>query len=283
MSKERATIILPTYNSLTEKRRSVELCLMSLSKQDFRGHEWEIIIVDNGSTDGTCNFVEKVKSWFPIRMTLLNAPVPGARAFARNCGVKESTGDKVIFVDDDMLFPNPRTLTRLLEAIEERGFSCGIQRLWTYIGWDYERVKSQLIQNRYNYLLDISTLPKGFNRESGYRNLLDVSFIANCGGLTRALFEEVGGFNEEYVGWGRDDCDLMYRLLVECNASFINAYDLGPIVHLNHDVNGQGTDLSHNEAIYQTLEKRHKLCLRYSHLFGQWEHDDYDIFVYREN
>ena len=281
MKRNKVTIILPTYNSIAEKKRSVELCLMSLSKQDFGGYEWEIIVVDNGSTDETYHFIEEIKYQFPIKMFLLKAPKPGARTLARNYGVKESNGEKLIFIDDDMLFPNHQTLKLLLESIEEKGFSCGIRRLWTYIGWDYEKVKLQLKQNRYDYIMDISTQPKGFNRDSGYRSLLDVSFIANCGGLTRNLFEEVDGFNEDYMGWGRDDCDLMYRLLVEHDASFTNAYDLGPIIHLNHDVKGQMADLSRNEAIYQKLEKKHKLCLRYSHLFGQWEHDNHDIFVQR--
>ena len=277
----KVTFIVPTRNAFTKKRGCLELTMCSLSRQQLEC-EAEIVVVDNGSTDSTAEFISefsKKTSW-PVR--LVSCPKVGAKALARNYGAAEAKGDVLFFIDDDTLMPNRRTISCMLSKLSPSSFVCGVERRWTYIGWNADRIRNELKANSYEYALGISHLPDGINRESGYRSLLHMSFIANFGCMQKKLFDRVGGFGEQYVGWGRHDCDLMYRLLVEAKAKFVNAFTCGPTIHLNHGVNGHQKDLSINEDLYQELEQKHGLSLRFSHLFGLKEHDDDSIFTDKE-
>jgi len=83
------SVIIPIYNEASV----IDACLQSLSKQTYR--DLEIIVVDDGSTDGTLSNIRGVK--------LLKQEHEGPGA-ARNLGVKESLGEIIVFVDADMVF-----------------------------------------------------------------------------------------------------------------------------------------------------------------------------------
>jgi len=83
------SVIVPTYN----EEDVIRECLESLSKQTYTN--LEIIVVDDGSTDGTLSNIGGVK--------LLKQEHKGPGA-ARNLGVKESSGEILVFVDADMVF-----------------------------------------------------------------------------------------------------------------------------------------------------------------------------------
>lgn len=275
------TFIVPTRNAFAEKKGCLELTIRSLFHQQLEC-ESEIIIVDNGSTDGTADFISTFSRNAPWPIRLVSCPEVGAKALARNAGAAEARGDVLFFIDDDTLMPNSRSVSCMLSKLTPASFVCGIERRWTYIGWNADKIRNELKHDSYEYALNISHLPDGIDRDSGYRSLLHVSFIANFGCMERKLFDRVGGFDERYVGWGRHDCDLMYRFLVEAKAKFENAFTCGPIIHLNHGVKGQKKDLAINEGLYQELERKHGLALRYSHLFGLKEHDDDSVFTDKE-
>src|SRR3990167_2002980 len=84
------SVIIPTYN----ESNAIGECIASLAKQTY--HDFEIIVVDDGSTDET---PEKISS----RVTTLHQSHLGAGA-ARNLGAKEARGDILVFVDADMTF-----------------------------------------------------------------------------------------------------------------------------------------------------------------------------------
>ena len=86
--KPRFSIIVPVYN--TEKY--LKRCLDSISKQSFR--DYEVIIVNDGSTDNSSNIISK----YPYKV--INQENQGL-SMARNNGVKASMGDYLIFLDSD--------------------------------------------------------------------------------------------------------------------------------------------------------------------------------------
>jgi glycosyltransferase involved in cell wall biosynthesis len=94
------SIIICTRNRADNLRQTLE----SLDSIDVpAGLRPEILVVDNGSTDDTAEVLQRRKaSTIPIRRVF--EPVPG-QCRARNAGLSQSTGDIIIFTDDDIRFP----------------------------------------------------------------------------------------------------------------------------------------------------------------------------------
>jgi glycosyltransferase involved in cell wall biosynthesis len=103
----RVSVIIPIYNDATRLAR----CLAALEAQTCARTGFEIIVVDNGSTDD----IAAVAARFP-RVRFLSEPAPGSYA-ARNTGVAASSGEVVAFTDADCL-PDPDWLANGLEALE---------------------------------------------------------------------------------------------------------------------------------------------------------------------
>jgi len=95
--QNKLSIIIPTYN----RKQSLSSCLDSLLKQDALEDIHEIIIVDDGSTDGTEGVVEEKKKIFPALKYLYQ--VNKGPAVARNQGIKAAQGDILLFIGDDII------------------------------------------------------------------------------------------------------------------------------------------------------------------------------------
>lgn len=107
-TKDMATVsvIIPTYNHARELRR----CLESIWTQTFKN--FEVIVVDDGSTDETSRVVEECKE----SVRAIRIPHSGANA-ARNSGFKESSGRYVLFCDADIRM-KPTMLQDMVAALE---------------------------------------------------------------------------------------------------------------------------------------------------------------------
>lgn len=91
------SIVIPLYN----KGERVKLAIDSVLHQDYDG-EWEIIVVDDGSTDDSAEYVKAYKD---DKVVYIYQPNAGVSA-ARNRGIAESKGEWIVFLDaDDQLLP----------------------------------------------------------------------------------------------------------------------------------------------------------------------------------
>ncbi len=89
------SIVVPTFN----RKNKLKSCLESILGQDYPSERFEIIVVDDGSTDGTREMVEAFKPFFAhLRYYFQENLGPAA---ARNFGVRQSQADIVGFTDDD--------------------------------------------------------------------------------------------------------------------------------------------------------------------------------------
>src|SRR5215472_2152360 len=91
----RVSIVVPTLN----RSGKLAICLEHISAIES-GILWELIVVDNGSTDETLPFLEAVTHRSPLRMRIVREPVAGG-ARTRNSGARVARGEILIFVDDD--------------------------------------------------------------------------------------------------------------------------------------------------------------------------------------
>ncbi|MGE5384561.1 MAG: glycosyltransferase family 2 protein [Betaproteobacteria bacterium] len=180
----RISVVIPTYRRPALLAR----CLSAVLAQDYDPGAYEIIIVDDGCTDGTRNIVEALRPrnvWAP-RITYLRPKDAHGPAVARNLGWRTARGELIAFTDDDTV-PAPDWLARG-EAGMKPGFAamCG-------------RVK-----------VPVSQPPT--DHELMTQGLESAEFVTANAFVRRDALELVGGFDERFTRAWREDSDLQFRL-----------------------------------------------------------------------
>ncbi len=103
------SIIIPTYNM----QRALARCCAHVAEQTLKPSE--VIIVDDGSVDGTLVWAEEARLSLLFEVSVLSQDHQGASA-ARNCGYSHSHGDLVMFLDADVILKK-HALERLYEIL----------------------------------------------------------------------------------------------------------------------------------------------------------------------
>jgi len=100
MASPLISVVIPTYNRAEKMARAV----LSAVKQAYS--HWEVIVVDDGSTDHTKDKIIELQSQHPDKIHYVVQANAGPAA-ARNTGVQNSAGDIVVYLDsDDIFYPN---------------------------------------------------------------------------------------------------------------------------------------------------------------------------------
>lgn len=94
----KASVIIPTYN----RSQIVKKCLNALLEQTFSYKDFEILVIDDGSTDATKDIVIKTQSSSRVSIEYFFQENKGPAA-ARNLGIKNAKGEILILIDDDII------------------------------------------------------------------------------------------------------------------------------------------------------------------------------------
>lgn len=108
------SIITANYNS----EKYITQTINSIIKQTFTN--WEMIIVDDFSTDASCEIIEKINE---NRIKLIKLDKNGGPAVSRNVGIKESQGRYIVFIDSDDLWET-EFLKKSIQMIKKK--NCGL-------------------------------------------------------------------------------------------------------------------------------------------------------------
>jgi glycosyltransferase involved in cell wall biosynthesis len=188
-----ASVIIPTYNRAERLRR----CLEALSGQTQPASDFEVIVVVDGSTDGTREMLASLVTPFALRV--MHQPNSGQPA-ALNRGAAESKGWILIFLDDDIVV-TPQFVAEHLHLHQTRDHVVGIGQLTLTLppGADwYARGFAQGWREHY----------EAFNRAQRQPDW-DDCYGGNMS-VSRAVFMAVGG-NATDLRRGYD-VELAYRL-----------------------------------------------------------------------
>ena len=190
----RLSVVIPTYN----RREILAKTLATVIGQEFPNGEREIVVVVDGSTDGTIEYLRTVRA--PCRFRVVEQPNRGA-ASARNAGARASTGELLLFLDDD-IFCSP-TLLAKHAALHDGA------RAKVVFGPVLVSPDSPANSASYRQRLWFERYAERLTREGKPWSKFDV-WVSNCS-LRRALFLDLGGYDETFR-WAAEDADLAIRL-----------------------------------------------------------------------
>lgn len=184
------SVVIPTY----QRRDSLEVVLPSLLQQSFPADDYELLLCDAGSTDGTKELVEALQD---ARLKFLPGPNAG-RSGARNRGVRAAAGDLILFTDADII-ADPELLAEHWASHQkfpgDAVVGCEVQ------------VDSLQQYEAYH------KAPQDHARHNPKRELLPWHyFLTGNASATKADLLRVGIFDESFTGYGHEDLELGYRL-----------------------------------------------------------------------
>ena len=188
-----------TVVMLTRNRADLlPLSLAHLEVQTFPSGRFEILVVDQGSTDGTAAILERYSGGAPVRTRYLAVESQGPVA-ARNRGLELATGRWVLFLDDDLL-AGPNLVKAHVAAQNQRDGACAV------VGRvdPHPQIAPATFIRRYE--LD----PSRRLRQGQPLRFLD--WRAWNLSLPRTELLEAGGFDEGFLLPGLEDLELAWRL-----------------------------------------------------------------------
>ena len=242
--KEKVTVIIPNYNG----KHFMEACLSSLEKQTY--HAYKILVVDNASSDGSIEFMQK--NYPDIELIALDQNYGFSKAV--NVGILHSTTPYVLLLNNDTTV-DPHFLEEMVAAIRTspRNFS----------------VSSKMIQMYHPDLIDsagdfYTILGWGFGRGKDHSvqkyNTPDETFTACAGAAIyrRKVFDKIGLFDENHFAY-LEDIDVGYRAKIY---GYRNIYC--PTAKVYHV--GSGTSGSKYNSFKVRLAARNNLYLNYKNM-----------------
>ncbi len=192
-------------------------CLKSLLYLECKDL-WELVIIDNGSTDNTSVVIEKFRDLFSGQLKVEMETSPGLSR-ARNRGWRAAHGEIIVFTDDDC-YPDSKFLQNYITCFEED----------IRIGFIGGRI---LLHDLTDYRI---TLQESEERQE----ILSGSFI-NAGLIQGANFacrrkalETVNGFDELFGAGTRFPCEDVDILARMSAVGWFGAYDPRPLVYHHH-------------------------------------------------
>eukprot|EP01047_Picozoa_sp_COSAG01_P002594 COSAG01_NODE_69_length_28801_cov_10.460038_20_plen_276_part_00 len=211
------SIIITSFNW----PEALEKCLQSLKEQSDRN--FEVIISDDGSSPSVETMINKIKPTLPFLLKFLWQKHNGFHiSKTRNKGIAKSSGDYIIFLDQDNIL-NQHFIKRQRYHAEPNFFGIH-QRIFLNQKLTKKILKSpksiatkspiwvlkeRLLGNTNKWLASINIPFKRFR----YTKKNKWTKTASCFAIWKKDLIKVNGFNENYKSWGYEDSDLLVRLL----------------------------------------------------------------------
>jgi glycosyltransferase involved in cell wall biosynthesis len=192
------SIVIPTFN----RRDVLAKTLASLFDQTYPPDRLEIVVADDGSTDGTAGFLESMRVKARCRLLWARQDKRGPAA-ARNLGIRNSSGPLVLLFGDDMIAHKELVARHVKCQAEQEGKVAVLG----YIAWAPEIKVTPFM--RY---IGESGHQFGYRLTGGTKDLPYSFFYSSNLSIKRAILLEDGLFDEDFRYPAYEDIELGFRL-----------------------------------------------------------------------
>lgn len=211
------SIVIPTRNNGSTIKHTLE----PLFNQSISNTNYEIVVIDNGSDDNTSQVLEQLRSthnnllWFKEKQL--------GRTFARNRGIKESSGKIVLFMDDDIHVDEDHLENHLRYHVEAGTPVAVIGRVVDVSpitpAWAEDYFHERQVAGSYESCRNADSVSLGFHFATGNVSLLrsTLDLVQECSGDEKFYFDSSFCF--------REDADMGFRLIRE-GVSFVFPDDI---------------------------------------------------------
>lgn len=185
------SVIIPVHNG----ENLIAGCIESLCDQDYPKDRYEIIVVNNASTDNTEEVVRKFND--VPGLFYLYEPIRGSYK-ARNAGIKQAKGNIIAFTDADCI-TDRQWLKRGVEGFEGANIGCVAGEIEGYKPNNYIE----------QYLIDKKELSQGKTLDEAFMSYAKTANVF----YGKTVFGKIGPFEEKWISGG--DADLSWRMQIE--------------------------------------------------------------------
>jgi GT2 family glycosyltransferase len=196
---------------------SLARCLGQLGQINLPTDQWEVIVVDNGSTDGTPAWLEKFAREASFRVSAVVASQPG-QGRARNAGIAAAKGDIIAFTDDDC-YVDDDFLNSIEQIFRSTDVGCIGGRILLH---DPSDARITIKEDETVEILD----PNSF---------VEAGFIMGANmAMRREVIDRIGGFDEQFgpgTSFVADDVEFIARA---SHAGYRVGYFPQPVVYHHH-------------------------------------------------
>ncbi len=199
MTKDLLTVVIPTYNRAEVLKKALDAYRMQSAPESIR----ELIVVDDGSTDGTEEVVLEAQRHSPFLARYFRQSNKGPAA-ARNMGIRETVSEVILFTDDDIIPGRNLVAEHLSWHARYSEYSAAVLG---HVTWSPE-VKATPFMKWYG-----SDGPLfAYDRLAG-RVEVEHNYFYTCNlSLKTEFLRKCGTFDEDFKAAACEDLELGYRL-----------------------------------------------------------------------
>ncbi|MGE3907851.1 MAG: glycosyltransferase family 2 protein [Chloroflexota bacterium] len=187
------SIVVPTYNRCS----GVERLLRALAEQTYPADQFEVVVVNDGSTDGTEALLRQIET--PYRLQVLHQTNAGPAA-ARNLGVQQASARLIVFLDDDVV-PSPNLLEAHAAAQGDADDLVIVGPMSPPVNWRrsvWVRWEERQLQKQYDAMVQ------------GRYGCTPRQFYTGNASVPRRLLLAAGGFDDRFKR--AEDVELAFRM-----------------------------------------------------------------------
>jgi glycosyltransferase involved in cell wall biosynthesis len=188
------SVIIPAYNAAD----TIAACVDSILAQNYPVNSYEIIVVNDASTDNTKALLDQYEK--NRRINVIQHNKNRALAATRNTGIRASTGEILIFIDADITVL-PDFISRHVQYYKDANIIGVLSQIKPGSNIKYDKYQRYLYESR-----------RGAKKYPADQPLPYQTFLFSASSLRKSVTNAAGLFDENITRYGGEDTEFAYRI-----------------------------------------------------------------------